>query len=291
MFELTTKQKIALARIIRSLIVIFRGILNAGDKATVRRGGILWDLDLREGIDFAIFLLGGFEIRTIRLYKKFVKPGYTIIDIGANIGAHSLPLAQMTGINGRVIAIEPSFYAFQKLKKNIKLNPRLEKIINPIQAFLARSPRKTLPKKTFSSWPLQRNKKKPHPIHQGVSSKTDGAALTTLDTICQEAGLKIDFLKIDIDGLESEVLLGGIKTIKQFKPIIMFEYAPYLIKRSKTFAMLMKILNSKGYLALDIRNNKNLPLKEIKNLPISFKSSKNILLITKQKLNSQVFKK
>ena len=61
---------------------------------------INWRLDLLEGID----LLGSFEPLTVRAYRGIVRPGDTVLDIGANVGAHTLPLAQLVGETCRVIA-------------------------------------------------------------------------------------------------------------------------------------------------------------------------------------------
>ena len=53
---------------------------------------------------------------------------YNMIDVGANIGSVSLSLVNIFK-NSNVLAFEPSFYAFKKLKKNLNLNSRLEKRI------------------------------------------------------------------------------------------------------------------------------------------------------------------
>ena len=57
----------------------------------------VWELDLREGIDFAIYLQGGFEPAALAGGVGVVKPGSVALDIGANIGSHTLPLAQIVG--------------------------------------------------------------------------------------------------------------------------------------------------------------------------------------------------
>lgn len=102
--ELTTKTKIAVARILQSIVMGARRAMGGGDKVIIRRRGILWDLDLNEGIDFAIYLLGGFELRTLQLYKKIIRSGNIVIDIGANIGAHTMPFAQLVGRLGEDLA-------------------------------------------------------------------------------------------------------------------------------------------------------------------------------------------
>ncbi len=91
----------------------------------MRRRGVAWTLDLREGIDFSIWLLGAFELSTVRAYQRILRPGAIVLDIGANIGAHTLHLARAVGTEGKVWAIEPTDYAMGKLKTNIALNPEL----------------------------------------------------------------------------------------------------------------------------------------------------------------------
>jgi FkbM family methyltransferase len=54
-----------------------------------------------------------------------VKPGNAVLDIGRNIGAHTLPLAHLVGPHGRVIAFEPTAYAIRKMRANIALNAGL----------------------------------------------------------------------------------------------------------------------------------------------------------------------
>jgi tRNA G37 N-methylase Trm5 len=120
---LTTRTKISLAALAYRTIAAGRAIVGKNDYATVRRGGLTWALDLREGIDFSIFLLGAFERSTVRTLKKLARPESVVFDIGANIGAHTLGLARNVGPAGRVFAFEPADFAFEKLKRNLALNP------------------------------------------------------------------------------------------------------------------------------------------------------------------------
>ena len=69
-------------------------------------------------IDAEIFL-GGWEKSTIIFLKQNLKYGDSIIEVGANIGAHSLLISKLIGEKGRLIAIEPTEYALGKLKRNL----------------------------------------------------------------------------------------------------------------------------------------------------------------------------
>ena len=121
----------------------------------VKRHGIQWSLDLNEGIDFSIYLIGSFEPRTHRLYRKIIKPGQTVLNIGANVGSHTLPLAKLVGNYGRVVAFEPTAFAYGKLMVNIALNPKLSHRIIPKQAMLVAGSQARLEPALFSSWPLE----------------------------------------------------------------------------------------------------------------------------------------
>src|SRR5260370_23083912 len=122
---LTTKTKVSLAALAYKVVAMGRSAVGKDHRATVRRGGLRWSLDLNEGIDFSIYLLGAFERSTVSTLRKLVKPGDTVFDIGANIGAHTLGLARSVGARGHVLAFEPAAFAFPKLKRNLPLIPAL----------------------------------------------------------------------------------------------------------------------------------------------------------------------
>jgi len=127
----------------------------AGTTASARNAGAssgVWTC--AEGIDFSIYLLGAFERSTVRALQKLVIPGSVVFDIGANIGAHTLGLARSVGPAGRVFAIEPSDFAFAKLKRNLALNPELESRTHAHQILLAAEIEALLPPTIYASWPL-----------------------------------------------------------------------------------------------------------------------------------------
>jgi len=250
MAELTTSRKIALARTARALVMLGRRVLGAGDQAVVHRGGIKWDLDLREGIDFAIYLLGGFEVRTLRLYARLIRRGDTVLDIGANIGAHTLPFAKLVGSHGRVVAFEPTQYAFGKLQRNLALNPELASRVSAYQVALLESRLADVPRQIYSSWPLEAATDL-HSVHGGKMQSTQGAHAATLDQMVEVIGLeRVNFIKVDVDGHEPEVLAGALETIGRFRPRILLEWAPYLFEhKDRLLEDAMRGLRDLGYRA------------------------------------------
>ncbi len=95
----------------------------------VRRDGIEYDLDCRELIDYGIFR-GGWEADTLDFLRDHVKDGFVTLEVGANVGAHTLIIAKLSGENGVVHAIEPTVFARSKLLRNLSLNPEIEKRVH-----------------------------------------------------------------------------------------------------------------------------------------------------------------
>jgi len=116
-----TTHKIGAARVIYHVVHAGRTLLGRTDQEIVVRDGVTYDLDLSQGIDFAIYLGGMFERSTAVALSKLTEPSSLVLDIGANIGAHTLRLARLVGPNGRVMAFEPTVFAFRKLQRNLDL--------------------------------------------------------------------------------------------------------------------------------------------------------------------------
>jgi FkbM family methyltransferase len=251
---LRTRTKIALARVAQRVVMGGRRAIGRGPIAVCRRGGLRWRLDLREGIDFSIFLLGSFEPDMVTAYRHMIAAGAIVIDIGANIGAHTLRLAACVGTAGRVVAVEPTQYAFERLQGHVLLNPELASRIILLQAMLMGSQQAVLADKIESSWPLE-TPSDAHPEHAGVAKVTTGATVKTLDNVVSELGLKsVDFLKLDVDGYEVEVLRGARDTLRRFAPLIFFEHAPYgVAEKGYNPEEIAEILTGAGYRFTDLK--------------------------------------
>jgi hypothetical protein len=83
--ELTTKQKMRIARFVAKIVQSVRKLLLRPKKALVKRNGIYWDLDLWEAIDLSIYLTGRFEKATQKSMLRGLSDDAVVIDIGAQI--------------------------------------------------------------------------------------------------------------------------------------------------------------------------------------------------------------
>ncbi|HWT89034.1 MAG TPA: FkbM family methyltransferase [Candidatus Angelobacter sp.] len=257
---LTTKTKIALAGLAYQTIAKSRGLLGKSKQVEVRRGGVRWRLDLEEGIDFSIYLLGAFERSTVATLRELVKAGDVVLDIGANIGAHTLGLAKNVGAAGKVYAFEPADFAFQKLLRNLALNPELERRTKASQVMLGSGAEKP-PNGVYASWPLEKVDSV-HPKHRGRFVSTEGAVVDTLDGfVAREKVSRINLIKMDVDGHELPVLQGGRSVLREHRPVIVMEMSPYVhAEEQNSFAAVIEVLKEFRYKIEDARNRKTLPL-------------------------------
>lgn len=246
-----TNTKLMLAKGLSRTIICARKIAGLGPVTVTVRDGITWNLDMREGIDLAIFL-NQYEQTTKAIYEKLIRPGNSVVDVGANIGAQTLRFARLVGPSGNVLAAEPTDYAFGKLKANLSLNPELSTRVRAEQAvILPDETRQGTPQpvEIHSSWPLGDANVDRHPKHGGVLQTIAGARKISLDRLINESGLeRVDFIKIDVDGFEKSVLESATRTFAKFKPLTMIEFAPYLHDHGGAgFQALLDFIASMGY--------------------------------------------
>jgi FkbM family methyltransferase len=255
-----TRHKIALARMAQRLVTAARRLLGRGMTAAVRRRGIRWHLDLGEGIDFSIYLLGSFEPATVAAYQALVRAGDTVLDIGANIGAHTLHLARAVGAGGKVAAFEPTQFAFAKLQANLALNPELASRVAARQIMLLDGT-KPPPPEVYASWPLE-GRGDLHETHLGRSVSTAGVRGLTLDAALAELGVqRVDFIKLDVDGFECHVLRGAARTLARFRPPILMELAPHILhEQGESLEALLGILHGHGYGLTSLSSHMAVPM-------------------------------
>ena len=216
-----TRYKIYFAKIILKIINFFK--IDTNQICT--RNEINWNLNLNEGIDLSIYIFGNFEKELLKMtnnlsYLKIKN----FIDIGANIGVHTLQFAK-NHQDTKIYSIEPTDFAFEKLKNNLKINENLRKKIQIFQYFFGKKP---LPSKLYSSWSLLNNKKS-HTFHKGILKSTLNGKSIKLDDFTKTHKITNNTLiKCDVDGHELTVFESGENFLKKYKPHIFMELAPYL---------------------------------------------------------------
>jgi len=140
-----------------------------------------------------------------RAFRDAVRPGAVALDIGANVGAYSMPLGRWVGDTGRVFAFEPSASAYDGLTTHVRMNG-LESCVTPIASAVGGAIG-TLP---FIVEPTAGEGR----LAAASSSRaTVDVPVTTVDAFCAQHGITPDFIKVDVEGAELDVLRGARETI------------------------------------------------------------------------------
>ncbi len=258
-----TSTKLFFAKFLSNIIRFFFELHGKNsEKIKIKRNNILFLLNLKEGIDFAIYL-SLYERKVVKYYSKIINPKSNVIDIGSNIGFHTLNFASLLS-SGKVFSIEPTTFAIKKLKKNINLNPILKKKIIYDQIFLSSS-KKNFKKNIYASWPLKNNNKI-HPILMGLKKDAKKSKIVSLDNyVLRKKINNLNLIKIDVDGNEFDIVNSGKRTIKKFRPIIMIEICPYL-HQDNDLDFLIKFFNKLNYIFIDSLNSRELKLNKVSDL-------------------------
>lgn len=246
-----TRIRLRAARIIyRTLKLVLRD-----DHRRIRRGEINYEIDLSEGIDLSLFMFGSFQDHVTKMKYYSLPLDAVVFDVGANIGGMALGFAQRTP-QGHVYAFEPTAYAYQKLLRNLSLNPELSARTTPVQAFLSDHIEGSRPVQAYSSWKVDGSATDAHPVHGGVIHDAESVEVLTIDEFCRTKGIdRVDLIKIDTDGHEFSVLQGARETLTRHLPCIIFEAGLYLIEENGgTFDQYIDYLTAFGYQLINSSN-------------------------------------
>ena len=164
------------------------------------------------------------ELTEIELLKQIIKNGDTVLDLGANIGVYTLIFAKLVGKSGHVFAFEPDPTNFEILSKNVKENKHEN--VTLVQKAVSEKNDKI---KLFVS-------KRNHASHRIFDSEEKRNSIEvdviTLDTYFKKIKNPINFIKMDVEGVEGATLLGASNIIKNSKDlVIMMEYFPKWIRK------------------------------------------------------------
>lgn len=149
----------------------------------------------------------------LELLNKYVKSGDVVLDVGANIGTHTLAFSKMVSPGGLVYAFEPQVLVFQNLCANVALNA----ITNVYCKQLAIGKENGKISVPIMDWREQQNF---GALRLGGYDHGEQVELATIDSM----GLKkCNLIKIDVEGMESDVLEGAKETIQKFRPMLFLE--------------------------------------------------------------------
>ena len=150
---------------------------------------------------FALHVAGARDPNIWRFIQARLRPGATVVDAGANIGAYTLPIARLVGPAGRVLAFEAHPLTFGYLARNITANGLVQAI--PLHHALGAA------SGVLRLRYIAANPGETHVAPEGGGGATE-VPVVTLDAALAGQGIgAIDYLKIDVEGFELPVLRGA----------------------------------------------------------------------------------
>ena len=191
----------------------------------------------------------------LKAMKRLVHKNATVIDVGANIGLFSVFISKEIGPKGKLVAFEPVGDTFWRMQENLALNRCMNVV--PLQQALSNKKGKATMNifpEGYGAWNTFGK-----PVFGDIKSiDTEKVEVTTLDAYMAENSIKtIDFLKIDVEGYERDVLEGARNTLKAGNvTYISFEISDIPLKGARRKPEdIFNYLKEYGYLAYEFDEN------------------------------------
>lgn len=171
-----------------------------------------------KGVELSLFETGMYERGTLHFIQKHLNPGDTFVDVGANIGLMSIFARQSVGESGKVWAFEANSSTFELLEKNLALNHFAD-----VWSFECGLGAKRETKFLYDNWEINRGAAST--VVQSAGSKAIEISILTLDEVANQHGIAPSMIKIDVEGMEEEVLAGAEHILLVNRPILIVEFS------------------------------------------------------------------
>ncbi|NMB53327.1 MAG: FkbM family methyltransferase [Leptolinea sp.] len=183
----------------------------------------------------ALEAYGEWSYQEIELLGQLIKPDHVILDIGANIGTHTLSFAKMVGPGGFVFAFEPQRITYEFLCANIAMNNLINVV--PYQAAVSDKAGEIMVPIINPNSPSNTGAFK-------ISGYSTGDAVRQITVDALGLG-KCNLIKVDVEGMEHNVILGAVNTIRNLRPVLFIENNGY--GNAKELVKLVLDLNYRGW--------------------------------------------
>ena len=179
------------------------------------------------GVGWEVLGSGIHEPHVVAFYRRFLKPGMVVVDVGANIGFHALHAAKLVHPGGRVVAVEPDPGNAALLSFSLTLNPDLP--VEVIEAALSDAAGTLILSDLGNAGNsgarfTHRDREELERLVHGPQPRFSTARAFRWDDA--HGKLPISLLKIDVEGHEPQALQGMEEAIARHRPVILTEFAP-----------------------------------------------------------------
>jgi FkbM family methyltransferase len=184
-----------------------------------------------------------YETENHLIFKEKIKSGDTVIDIGAHIGLMSVILGKLVGEKGEVYSFEPTPYTFSLLNKMIGLN-KLQAVVKPVNKAVS----DTSGFVEFSADTMDVSNSIVSYEHNSEYKKIKVPTISIDEFVKENKMQKLDFIKIDAEGVELDVLKGAKETLQKFRAKMILALHPLPIKaKGDSLEEIYDFLQQAGY--------------------------------------------
>lgn len=224
-----------------------------------RRARLFWGQEMTvvypEPSSLAISRYGFYEEGLTTMVLEYLKPGMTFLDVGAHLGYFTLLGAWLVGNSGQVHSFEPTPSTFEVLRSNAgqTANVHLNRV-----AIASRSGMVNLNDygPAFSGYNSMYQARMPEAALNRVKSTKFQAEAISIDEYVARESLTPNFIKIDAESAEFDILTGMEQTREEFRPIISIEVGDMDIEGVLPSRELVLYLVNKRYHAYEFRDSR-----------------------------------
>ena len=230
-------------RVVRALAPPMR-FANSGVRASQQPDGYVFPVDRGTLIGWSVHFFGTYEPEVRTEIHRHLKPGAIAIDVGANVGWHTLLMAARAGSTGRVYAFEPNDSTRRRLVSAVEANDLTHVTVDGrgvadrvgtsgFQAPLAGHVWDGTGRLTAEPAQDRREGREREEGQERPERQTTAIECTTLDAFVAERHIdRLAFVKIDVEGWELSVLRGARHVLSALRPVVVFEFDPAYVSRS-----------------------------------------------------------
>jgi FkbM family methyltransferase len=187
----------------------------------------IFNINPRSDLFHRIIRHDHYEPKITAAFLKYVDPDRDIIDVGANIGFFTIAGAKALRA-GRLLAVEPTRHAFDRLRQNVESNGVAERTIL-LNCLLSNETSTVIlhivpDKEEYASVGNLL-----HPSIVGKAHENYQVKSVRLDDLVEEHSLKPAVIKVDVEGAEGLVFSGAQRTLSEFRPVVISEISNALL--------------------------------------------------------------
>jgi len=181
----------------------------------------------------------------IKILNRLVKPGDTVMDVGANVGVYTSVLSRLVAPSGHVVAYEPIHESAESIRRFIRVSGVTNVVVREVGLSTRSGPGYLAAPRDFSG---RLDDQQAH-LTDRERSADYAIELSTLDDEMRMLDLtRLDFVKCDVEGAEFEAFRGGARSLSQFRPTILAEIeSQWTMRYGTTTDEVMRYIQSLGH--------------------------------------------